>query len=691
MLTKFVSLALLASFSLLAQSAESIPFRLNMSPQNEVPAVTGLDATGFGTVWLHVLRDSSGRITSGTVDFNVRYQFPGEVTFTGLHIHRGNAGANGPVLIDSRITAGNPVVDASGRGAITRSAEIAPGSPNVAVLSEIINSPDGFYLNLHSTANPGGAVRAQLARTERRVFGVPMLPENEVPIVNSEARGIAFVTVLSGFTPNGALSSAEVTFDLNYTGFAEGTQFTGMHIHTGRAGANGPVTIDTGLTRAQNILAGQGGAGSLRYVVDVNMANQNSVNTILGIWGDPGTAYLNLHTVANPGGEIRGQLRGTEAIRLNTSMLPSNEVPPITSLDASAAAQFEVNLLRRPNGEADAALAVFNVNYRFPAAEVTFTGLHIHTGAAGANDPVTIDSGIRAGSLVVSPNGSGNIYRTTLCSTPPQLNSLNAILANPANQYLNLHTTANPGGAVRAQLAAPNSANPAVDIVLSAISDINLRTVAPGGLLTIYGTNLALLAGNLDGWQAGRVPPVLNATSAAIDGRPAAILMVDPRYILAQVPTDTPAGTVDLVVRNTNGSSPAFRINVANTAPAIFFDAITADGNRAVAYLVSSGEQITAANPAAGGQVIGVFGTGFGIATPRQRTGEVEFAPGARYPGVRVTVGGQEAREIITSLIPGYVGFTQTIFQVPANLRGAQALEVEYSGIRSNRTILYLR
>ncbi|MFN9296281.1 MAG: CHRD domain-containing protein [Acidobacteriota bacterium] len=135
MLTKFVSLALLASFSLLAQSAESIPFRLNMSPQNEVPAVTGLDATGFGTVWLHVLRDSSGRITSGTVDFNVRYQFPGEVTFTGLHIHRGNAGANGPVLIDSRITAGNPVVDASGRGAITRSAEIAPGSPNVAVLS----------------------------------------------------------------------------------------------------------------------------------------------------------------------------------------------------------------------------------------------------------------------------------------------------------------------------------------------------------------------------------------------------------------------------------------------------------------------------------------------------------------------------------------------------------------------------
>jgi uncharacterized protein (TIGR03437 family) len=690
MLLKTISLALLASFSLLAQSVESIPFRLNMSPQNEVPAVTGLEATGFGTVWLHVLRDSSGRITSGTVDFNVRYQFPGEVTFTGLHIHRGNAGANGPVLIDSRVSAGNPVVDASGRGAITRSAEIAAGSPNVAVLSEIINNPDGFYLNLHSTANPGGAVRAQLARTERRVFGVPMLPENEVPVVNSEARGIAFVTILSGFSPTGALSSAEVTFDLNYTGFAQGTQFTGMHIHNGRAGLNGPVTIDTGLTRAQNILAGQNGAGSLRYVVDLNMSNQNSINTILGIWSDPGTAYLNLHTVANAGGEIRGQLRGTEAIRLNTSMLPSNEVPPITSLDASAAAQFELNLLRRPNGEADAALAVFNVNYRFPAAEVTFTGLHIHTGAAGANGPVTIDSGIRAGSLVVSPNGSGNIYRTTLCSTP-QLNSLNAILANPANQYLNLHTTANPGGAVRGQLAAPNSANPAVDIVISAISDINLRTVAPGGLLTIYGSNLALLAGNLDGWQAGRVPPVLNSTSAEIDGRPAPILMVDPRYILAQVPTDTPAGTVDLVVRNTNGSSPAFRINVANTAPAIFFDSINQDGYRAVAFSFPAGEQITQSNPAPGETAVTLYGTGFGLATPRQLTGEVERNSNSRYTGVRVLLGGREAREIATTLIPGYVGFVQVIFQIPDNLRGPQPLEIEYQGARSNRTILYVR
>lgn len=687
---KFISLALFASLSVFAQSVESIPFRLNMTPQNEVPAITNLEATGFGTVWLHVQRDAAGRVTSGTVDFNVRYQFPGEVTFTGLHIHRGNAGANGPVLIDSRITAGNPVVDATGRGSIARSAEIAAGSVNVPVLEEIIRNPAGFYLNLHTTANPGGAVRAQLTRTERRIFGVPLSPDNEVPAVRSSARGTGFITVLSGFSPEGTLSSVEVTFDVNYAGFADGTQFTGMHIHTGRAGANGPVTIDTGLTRAQNVLAGQGGGGSFRYVVDVNMANQNSVNTILGIWGDPGTAYLNLHTVANPGGEIRGQLRITESIRFNTTMLPSNEVPPVTGLDATAGGQFEVNLLRRPNGEADAALAVFNVNYRFPS-EVTFTGLHIHTGPAGANGPVTIDSGIRAGSTVVSPGGSGNIYRTAVCTTPAQVTSLNGILNNPSNQYLNLHTTVNPGGAVRAQLAPANTANPAVDIVISAVSDVNLRTVAPGGLMTIYGTNLALLSGNLDGWEALRIPSALNGSGVEIGGRAAAIMAVDPRYILAQVPVDATAGTADLVVRNTNGSSPAFRVTVANSAPAIFFDAITADGNRAVAYLVSSGEQITAANPAAGGQVIGVFGTGFGIATPRQRTGEVEFAPGARYPGVRVTVGGQEAREVITSLIPGYVGFTQTIFQVPANLRGAQPLEVEYSGIRSNRTVIYVR
>ena len=91
--------------SAIAQTVESIPFRVNMSPRNEVPAVDNPAVSGFATIWVHVVRDATGKITSGTVDFGVRYQFPDAITITGLHIHKGDAGTNGPVLIDTRFSA----------------------------------------------------------------------------------------------------------------------------------------------------------------------------------------------------------------------------------------------------------------------------------------------------------------------------------------------------------------------------------------------------------------------------------------------------------------------------------------------------------------------------------------------------------------------------------------------------------
>ncbi len=693
MFQKVASLALLVTVfmvpSALGQSVESIPFRINMSPANEVPAIEGLAATGFGTVWVHVVRDAAGKVTSGTVDFGIRYQFPGEVTITGFHIHRGNAGANGPVLLDTRITGANPVVDATGRGEIKRAVEVAAGSANVAVLEELIASPSSFYLNFHTTVNPGGAVRAQMLRAERRVYGVMMLPDNEVPAVTSSARGIGFLTILASLEA-GRLVSSEVTFDLNYTGFAEGTQFTGMHIHTGTNGTNGPVTLDSTLSRAQNILAGAGGAGNLRYVIDVNTGTPAAVNTVLGIWADAGSAYWNLHTVTNAGGEIRAQLRETERFSFPVQMSTANEVPAIVGLNASAAGLFEANLLRRPDGTAMAAYGVFSVNHRFPG-ETTFTGLHIHNGAAGTNGPVTLDSGIRAGATVLTESGAGNIYRTAILSTDAQLAGLNNVLTSTDNNYLNLHTTVNPGGAVRSQILPANTALPSVETVISAVSDFSLRNLAPGGLMSIYGTNLAKLAGNLDGWQAGRAPASLNGTSVDIGGRAAAILSVGPRSILAQVPVDATIGNADLVVKSSNGASNNFRVAVARVAPAVFFDQISSDGNRAVAYNLAGGAQVTRDNPVPAGAAVGVFTTGLGLSNPPQQTGDVVRGPMERFTGVTVTVGGRAATEMMSILIPGYVGFSQTIFMIPAGLNGAQPLEIEYLGVKSNRTTLYLR
>lgn len=671
-----------------AQFAESIPFRIDMSPRNEVPAITDLNATGFGTVWVHVQRDGEGKITSGTVDFTVRHRFPGAVAFTGLHIHRGRAGANGPVVIDTGITGATAVESESGVGQIVRSAQIAAGSAQVEVLAQMIASPEEFYLNLHSRANPGGAVRAQMARADRRVFGMPLGGENEVPAIRTPARGVGFVTLLTSFDAQNRVLSSEATFEVTYTGFAEGTQFTGMHIHSGSAGTNGPVTIDTGLTRAQNVLAGTGGNGSLRFVSDVNMGSQNAVNTILNIYADPGRAYLNLHTVANPGGEIRGQLRQTERLFFLTNMSPLNEVPAVTNLEAGATGIFEAHLLRRADATALAALGVFNINHRFPGA-TTFTGLHIHSGAAGTNGPVTLDSGIRSPGTVQSATGNGNIYRTAVFSTDAQVAALNRILARPADNYLNLHTTVNPGGAVRAQLTPANTNAPVIETILNGVSDPALTTLAPGGVMVIYGRDLALLAGNLEGWQGLRAPVGMNGTSVLVNRQAAPVLSVAPNSVVAQVPVEAMPGTVEVTVLNTNGPSPFVRATVAPAAPALFFDRINADGQVAVAYTLR-GERISPENPAENGQMVGIFGTGFGVAMPRQGTGEV-MTRIAGFPGAIVTVGGQAVRNARTVLVPGYVGFTETIFAVPGNLRGAQPVQVEQLGAKSNTVVIYLR
>src|SRR5438067_1074250 len=115
-MNKVLGLCIAMSASLVAQTSETIAFRAILSPANEVPAITGLAASGMGTVLLHVVRDSSGKIVSASTDFNTTYQFPGEVTFTGMHIHKGNAGDNGPVTINSTIGGANTVNDATGRG-----------------------------------------------------------------------------------------------------------------------------------------------------------------------------------------------------------------------------------------------------------------------------------------------------------------------------------------------------------------------------------------------------------------------------------------------------------------------------------------------------------------------------------------------------------------------------------------------
>lgn len=675
---------MLGATGLLAQYAETIPFRAVMLPGNEVPAVS-IAASGAATIWLHVMRDAQGRIVSASTDFNVRYSFPGNTTFTGLHIHDGEAGVNGPVRINTGITGTNNVVSESGAGAINRQAQtLQADTAGLATVNGMLSNPSNYYVNLHTTQFPAGAVRGQLMRADMTVLVGLMSPRNEVPAIDSNAGGTGSVIVLATRQADGGINSAQVIFDLNYQGFSEGTMFSGFHIHDGAAGVNGPVTINTGMQGGANAVPANTGGGNLHYEVEVPIENIAALRTVYGLFESPHNYYINLHSTANPGGIIRSQLRRTDRMHFPILLQASNEVPPVTGVEASAPSAFTLYTARNGQGEVEAAVAVFDVNYRVPA-NTTFTGLHIHNGPAGENGPVTINTGLSGTNPVVTESGFGNIYRAVTVSTAAGLATGNSIPATPERAYMNLHTTTNPGGLVRAQLASAAGTRPDVYAVISAVSDRDLNTVAPFGLMTVFGTDLVRVASDLQSSFNGmQAPASFNGTQVMIGDRPAALLMVMPGYIVAQVPVDMPAGNQPVVVRTAAGSSAPFNVRVAPVAPALFFD--TQGG----LFVNIAREFVGRANaPARRGDILTTFSTGLGVVRgdgPAVASGQV-VPEGLYVPAgdVSVLVDGQPARVVGTMAVSGYLGLYTTTFFVPADARsGTLPVQIRMGGATSN-------
>ena len=136
-------------------------FKLNLKSSQEVPPIKGLKADAVGSVTFDLERSSAGAINSGEVIFYFNYSFPGSVNITGLHVHQGAKGANGPVVVNSGVAS---FTDADGQGNITT--VVTGTSP--ATLQAILDNTRNYYVNLHTNVNPGGALREQMHNPQKR-------------------------------------------------------------------------------------------------------------------------------------------------------------------------------------------------------------------------------------------------------------------------------------------------------------------------------------------------------------------------------------------------------------------------------------------------------------------------------------------------------------------------------------------
>jgi len=199
-----------------------------------------------------------------------------------------------------------------------------------------------------------------------------------------------------------------------------------------------------------------------------------------------------------------------------------------------------------------------------------------------------------------------------------------------------------------------------------------VSTIQPGEWIAIYGSNLG--PATPVNWN-GNFPKSLGGTSVTIDGIPAYMYYVSAGQVNVEVPDDANVNRSVPVVVTVGSQSVTSSVNLASVAPsfALLGDNLHVAG--IIAHSDGSYNYIGPGNntlpfttvPAKAGDVVVLFGFGFGPTTPPAPAGQI-------FPGglssttntVTLTIGN-------TSLVPTFSGISQTgvyqfNFTVPAGL-----------------------
>jgi uncharacterized protein (TIGR03437 family) len=204
-------------------------------------------------------------------------------------------------------------------------------------------------------------------------------------------------------------------------------------------------------------------------------------------------------------------------------------------------------------------------------------------------------------------------------------------------------------------------------------SVVNAGSFAPGlasaAWMAILGTNLSQLTYT---WQAGdfvngMLPTSLEGVSVTIDGLPAYVEYISPTQINVLAPDDAAVGPVQVQVTTAQQASNSVTAQKQPFAPEFF----TIDGGAYVAAVHANYTLVDMAQPAAPGETIVLYGTGFGPSNPPVPTAQEVTAPAALANPVQVFIGGVNATVVYAGLVEA--GLYQFNVIVPASLAGGSA------------------
>ena len=264
--------------------------------------------------------------------------------------------------------------------------------------------------------------------------------EGEVPTVETDGTGIAIIRVDT--------LAKRLEYRISVSDLVD---VRAAHFHTGRADTTGPVIHTITLP-----------------------ANFATTHTVTGVWEDltatdimrldRGNIYVNFHTGANPGGEIRGQVDRIPNLVANLDTL--QETDPVKPSGGSG----EVNIVLDPIGK--------RLEY-----VLTFQGLtgpaqaaHFHRGARGV-----------AGEVAQAITLGGREGRAA--GTWENISDADMALLLDRKIYVNVHTALNPAGEIRGQVFP-------IEFYTAAISPQNEVTKPSNSQAS--GTGFAFAASEID-------------------------------------------------------------------------------------------------------------------------------------------------------------------------------------------------
>jgi hypothetical protein len=136
-----------------------------------------------------------------------------------------------------------------------------------------------------------------------QIFTATLTGDQEVPPVDTQAIGRVKIRV------NDDASAAEFTLTVN-----NGVRVQQAHIHCAPPGVNGNVVVWLAGLRPEGFDIDGQWVGNVTFT-DANIVDQSCGATVADLVANmqAGMTYANVHTIAHPGGEIRGNIPGTGA------------------------------------------------------------------------------------------------------------------------------------------------------------------------------------------------------------------------------------------------------------------------------------------------------------------------------------------------------------------------------------------